>query len=322
MAAWVESALLAARAEKARQEAAAEGPDDEAGAAGESDSERVATRRAGVILRDDDAESEVADYVFLAGADAESESPDDIDLTALEAARLAHATDQSTAGVYLESDEALTFLRTAASGDLAEEEKERIALMRIKLDDATAAEVDDLLAQLRAGDAADSFGRIRLVRISVDSTEAIDDEHPDNLALIDGVGPTYRQRLYDHDVFTFYQVSLLDAAELEEITQAIAAADPAAWRKEANELAAAYGRDRAVYAGPMPAELDAINGIDREVAQWLYMAGIHTFADLAARRPSELQAFLTEGVNWREADVAKWVKRAAVLAKRQEASSA
>ncbi len=322
MAAWVESALQAARAEKARQEAAAEGLDDEAGAAGESDSERVATRSAGVILRDDDAEAEVADYVFLAGADAESESTDDIDLTALEAARLARATDQSTAGVYLESDEALTFLRAAAAGDLAEEESERIALMRIRLDETTAAEVDDLLAQLRAGDDADSFGRLRLVRISLDPAEDADDEHPDNLALIDGIGPTYRQRLYDHGVFTFYQVSLLDAAELEEITQAIAAADPAAWRKEANDLAAAYGRDNAVYAGPMPAELDAINGIDREVAQWLYMAGVHTFADLAARRPAELQALLAEGVNWREADAAKWVKRAAVLAKRQEASSA
>ncbi len=349
MAAWVESALLAARAEKARKQDATEEPDDAAGAAGESDGDDTGMRGSVVILRDEaavdapsvaeeaaamaawaesalqavhDEEPDVADYVFLAGTDADSTRLGDVDLTVPEAARLAQATDQSTAGVYLENDEALTFLRSAAAGDLTEDDSERIARMRIKLDDATAAEVDDLLAQLQEGDDADAFGRLRLVRISLDPAEAADDEHPDNLALIDGVGPTYRQRLYDHGVFTFYQVSLLDVTELEAITQAIAAADPAAWRKEANELAAAYGRDNAVYAGPVPAELDAINGIDRDVAQWLYMAGIHTFADLAARHPSELQALLAEGVNWREADAAKWVKRAAVLAKRQEASSA
>ncbi len=342
MAAWVESALLAARAEKARKEAAAEEPDDEAGAAGERDSEDTDMRGSVVILRDEDAPDapkaaketaamaawavhdegpEAADDGLLAEEDAGSEPSDDVDLTEL-TARLANATDQSTAGVYLELQEGLESLRATAADDLIEEDSLLIDPMQIELEEASATQIDEVIEQFRTEDGADTFGSSRLAMVNPDPAEPADDEHPDNLALIDGIGPTYRQRLYDHGVFTFYQVSLLDATELEEITQAIAAANPAAWRKDANELAAAYGRDGAVYAGPMPAELDAINGIDRDLAQWLYMAGIHTFADLAARRPSELQALLAEGVNWREADAAKWVKRAAVLAKRQEASSA
>ena len=103
---------------------------------------------------------------------------------------------------------------------------------------------------------------------------------PDNLTAIYGIGDLYERLLYQVGIFTWDQLSRVDAETLQQITRALPSSDTRAWTEQARELAQANNRVGAVYDGPLPEDLTRINGIDQVYEDELYAAGIFTFRQL------------------------------------------
>lgn len=61
---------------------------------------------------------------------------------------------------------------------------------------------------------------------------------PDDLKVIDGIGPTFARRLNDAGIQTYAQLAALSPVELRTITKAAAwQGDPEAWIRQAKGLA-------------------------------------------------------------------------------------
>ncbi|MCB9140013.1 MAG: hypothetical protein H6642_16855 [Caldilineaceae bacterium] len=140
--------------------------------------------------------------------------------------------------------------------------------------------------------------------------------HPDNLQLIDGIGPAYMARLNAGGIFTFHQLAMTSDETLQSLSRALPTAKPGDWAKQASALAAEYDRAGAAYAGPPPDNFRQLRGIDAESVQRLYGAGIYTLADLARQTSATLGALIPER---EESALARWIARAAALGKDKEA---
>lgn len=108
-------------------------------------------------------------------------------------------------------------------------------------------------------------------------------------------------------------------AETEQQWRSRYEQDLAAHQAEAGRLAAQLadleGRF-AQYKRHHPAALAAIDGIGPTVEAALREAGIHTYADLAARKPEDLQALL-DPPRWRRLDFEGWISRARQLSQEE-----
>jgi predicted flap endonuclease-1-like 5' DNA nuclease len=133
--------------------------------------------------------------------------------------------------------------------------------------------------------------------------------YPDDLTNINGIGRVYETRLYKAGIFTWDQIANASVQELEELTQAIDAANPEEWPAQAAELATANGREGARYQGPVPDKFSKLKGVGEGAEQRLYLAGIFTYAQLAATSPDDLAAAMS-GYRGNFAD---WVAQAAAL---------
>ena len=136
---------------------------------------------------------------------------------------------------------------------------------------------------------------------------------PDDLTALHGIGDLYEQRLYQVGVFTWHQLSRIDAETLREITKALPSSNPRAWIEQAQALAMANDRVGAGYDGPLPDNLTRINGIDQVYEDELYAAGIFTFRQLAERAPDELAQIIPAHLTGDELNFASWISQADFL---------
>lgn len=136
---------------------------------------------------------------------------------------------------------------------------------------------------------------------------------PDNLTAIHGIGDLYERRLYQVGLFTWHQLSRMDAASLQQITRALPGSNTRAWIEQAQELAKANDRVGAVYDGPLPEDLTRIDGIDQVYKDELYAAGIFTFWQLAERAPDELARIIPPHLAGDQLDFAAWIAQANFL---------
>lgn len=138
-------------------------------------------------------------------------------------------------------------------------------------------------------------------------------EHPDDLALIKGVGEAYKRRLYGAGIYTWRQVAESDVEILRRITRAKPNADISGWRQRARDLAEQYHRWEAVFQGPLD-DFTRIEGIGAITADTLYKAGICTYEQLAAALPDELAHIVPAPTVGDEIDFDGWINSAVRLA--------
>ena len=138
-------------------------------------------------------------------------------------------------------------------------------------------------------------------------------DHPDDLAIIKGVGEAYKHRLYNAGIYTWRQVAESEPETLRRITRAKPNANITGWRQQAQELAAKYQRQHTTFRGPLD-DLTRIDGIGAITADLLYKAGICTYAHLADTLPDELAQIVPAPTVGDEIDFDGWINAAVRLA--------
>ncbi|MEZ4726866.1 MAG: helix-hairpin-helix domain-containing protein [Caldilineaceae bacterium] len=138
-------------------------------------------------------------------------------------------------------------------------------------------------------------------------------DHPDDLALIKGVGEAYKRRLYGAGIYTWRQMAESDVEILRRITRAKPNADISGWRQRARDLAEQYHRWEAIFQGPLD-DFTRIEGIGAITADTLYKAGICTYEQLAAALPDELAQIVPAPTVGDEIDFDGWINSAVRLA--------
>lgn len=140
---------------------------------------------------------------------------------------------------------------------------------------------------------------------------------PQDLALVNGIGSTYEQRLYAAGIGSFWELANLsdaDFAELLELTELQRAAfDGEAVRAQAHQFAIDTVTVGRLWDGVAPDDLEPIKGIGKVFEQRLYDAGIRTYERLAAATPEEL-ASVCAGHMPVKPDFASWIAQARELA--------
>ena len=147
--------------------------------------------------------------------------------------------------------------------------------------------------------------------LAVDPTDTHD--HPDDLALIKGVGEAYKRRLYGAGIYTWRQVAESDTETLRRITRAKPNANIGAWRHQAQELAEKFQRWQTTFQGPLD-DFTRIDGIGAITADILYKAGICTYDQLAGALPDELAKIVPAPTVGDEIDFDGWINTAVRLA--------
>ena len=133
---------------------------------------------------------------------------------------------------------------------------------------------------------------------------------PDDLTIIEGIGPKIQELLYQNGIHTYAELADSDAERLQAILlgggAAFRMADPSSWPRQAR-LAAAHDWVRlqalneqltgGVRRPPEPApedDLTMLEGIGPKISATLKEHGIRTFAQLARTDVERLQAILAE----------------------------
>ncbi|MCE7989062.1 MAG: hypothetical protein DYG89_48535 [Caldilinea sp. CFX5] len=138
-------------------------------------------------------------------------------------------------------------------------------------------------------------------------------DHPDNLAMIRGVGEAYKRRLYGVGIYTWRQMAESDLETLRRVTRAKPNADINAWRTQARELAEKYQRWQTTFRGPLD-DFTRIDGIGAITADLLYKAGLCTYEQLAGALPDELAKIVPAPTVGEENDFEGWIAAAVRLA--------
>lgn len=147
---------------------------------------------------------------------------------------------------------------------------------------------------------------------TVTTTDAPTLDHPDNLAMIRGVGEAYKRRLYGVGIYTWRQVAESDIETLRRITRAKPNADINAWRERARELAEKHQRWHTTFRGPLD-DFTRIDGIGAITADLLYKAGLCTYEQLADVLPDELAKIVPAPTVGEENDFEGWITAAVRL---------
>ena len=132
---------------------------------------------------------------------------------------------------------------------------------------------------------------------------------PDDLTLIQGIGPRYAEKLSMAGILTY--AALANATE-DDLNAAV---QPEPWQK------VDYGlwQDQArLYATLAPLQIEGddlqlLEGIGPKYSQLLREAGINTYAELAATEPDQL-ALIIGAPPWRAVDYDAWIAQARLAA--------
>ena len=139
---------------------------------------------------------------------------------------------------------------------------------------------------------------------------------PQDLAIVNGIGVTYEQRLYAAGIGSYWELANLSDADFAQILELTdlqrAAFDGAAIRAQAERLAVETDAVGQLWDGVAPDDLEPIKGIGKVFEQRLYDAGIRTYARLAAATPEEL-ASICGGSMPVKPDFASWIEQARSL---------
>jgi predicted flap endonuclease-1-like 5' DNA nuclease len=141
----------------------------------------------------------------------------------------------------------------------------------------------------------------------------------DDLSRLEGIGPTYAQRLRAAGIATFSRLAEADPERLAAIIQAPAWRQPdyASWIAQARLATAGdeagLAALQATLARRAGDNLTLVQGLGATYAEALEKAGIATFADLAAQTPEQLEAIVS-AAGLRHADFQAWIDEAALRA--------
>lgn len=138
-------------------------------------------------------------------------------------------------------------------------------------------------------------------------------DHPDDLALIKGVGEAYKRRLYNAGIYTWRQVAESDIETLRRITRAKPNANIGGWPQQAQDLAEKYQRWETTFQGPLD-DFTRIDGIGAITADILYKANLCTYEQVASASPEDLAKIVPAPTVGDEIDFAGWINAAARLA--------
>ena len=141
------------------------------------------------------------------------------------------------------------------------------------------------------------------------------------LAVINGIGETYEQRLYQAGVGAYWEVAHLSDAEFQRMLRLndwqMSAADWDAIRAHARQLAHETAAVGVLWEGEAPDDFERIDGIGKMFELRLYRAGIRTYAALGACTVAELKSILGPMVV--QPDVQQWILQARQLQAEQQA---
>lgn len=138
-------------------------------------------------------------------------------------------------------------------------------------------------------------------------------EQPQDLALVDGIGAVYEQRLYNAGIGTYWELALLEDVSLHSALklerQRGGAPDLDAIRASARQLALENDTVGYVWTGEAVDDFEPIKGIGKVYEQRLYDAGIRTYAALAQATPERLQE-VCQSRSPIQPDFASWIAEA------------
>jgi predicted flap endonuclease-1-like 5' DNA nuclease len=141
-----------------------------------------------------------------------------------------------------------------------------------------------------------------------------------DLSIIDGIGETYEQRLYDAGIGTFWELANLSDAELRRIFRLsdwqLRSTDLADIRLQAHQLAVDTNSTGLLWDGETPDDFSRIKGIGKVYEQRLYDAGIRTYRALAAATTDDLATIL--GPQVFHPQINQWIAQAQGLVAAQE----
>jgi len=187
---------------------------------------------------------------------------------------------------------------SAAAMESAREELEACRANEATLA-AENAQLREELEQLRQG-----MGVTATRAVVVDLSS-----EPEDLTLIQGIGPRYAEKLNAAGILTF--AALANARE-DDLNAAI---QPEPWQKVDYDLWQDQARLYATLA-PMQIEgddLQLLEGIGPKYNRLLRKAGINTYAELAATEPERL-AIIIGAPPWRKVDYDAWIAQARLAA--------
>lgn len=135
------------------------------------------------------------------------------------------------------------------------------------------------------------------------------------LAIINGIGEIFEQRLYNAGVGTYWEVAHLSDDDFQRMLRLsewqMTAVDLDDIRSGAAQLAQETGTAGQLWEGETPDDFSRIPGIGKRFERRLYAAGIRTYRALAASTESELAALL--GPQVVQPDLRAWIARAGEL---------
>lgn len=138
---------------------------------------------------------------------------------------------------------------------------------------------------------------------------------PQDLSVVDGIGPVFEERLYNAGIGSYWSLAELPRAELIGILgeRATHTADLDAIQKSAMQVAAATNSLGRSWDGTPPDDFDGLPEIGEIYERRLYEAGICTYEAMAATTPERL-AEICQAPSMRTPDYAIWIAQAAELA--------
>ena len=146
----------------------------------------------------------------------------------------------------------------------------------------------------------------------------LDDGEPDNLQLIDGVGPKLEQFLHEEGITTFAQLAALERAEIDALQEKLSEfpgrIEREQWVPQARGILSGSADVRVVPRSERD-DLKRIKGVGPVLERWLHGRGIYRFVELAgldATAVAELSSRLEDFPGRIERE--EWVAQARELA--------
>lgn len=144
-----------------------------------------------------------------------------------------------------------------------------------------------LLPPYKAAAADAAIAAMRFPTVSADCQK---------LAIVNGIGEVFEQRLYNAGVGSYWEVAHLSDDEFQQMLRLtewqMTAVDLDDLRARARQLAEETGTVGQLWEGETPDDFEKIPGIGKTFERRLYAAGIRTYRALAACSEQELNAIV------------------------------
>ncbi|MGI9658363.1 MAG: helix-hairpin-helix domain-containing protein, partial [Gaiellaceae bacterium] len=147
---------------------------------------------------------------------------------------------------------------------------------------------------------------------------ATDGAEPDNLQLIDGVGPKLEQFLHREGIKTFAQLATLERRELDalqaKLTEFPGRIEREQWVPQARAIVSGTTKVRVVPRGERD-DLKRIKGVGPVLERWLHGQGIYRFADLTALNAAAVAALSSKLEDFPgRVERGEWIRQSTELA--------